>query len=61
MRELGALENECTAGSFDQRYDPDSIACRIDAWRWEVEGVEMSDLRRLIGEQGAVTSPDLER
>ena len=32
MRELGAQEDECTAGSFDQIYDLDSIARRIDAW-----------------------------
>ena len=32
MRELGAQEDECAAGSFDQIYDPNSIACRTDAW-----------------------------
>ena len=32
MRELGAKMDECTAGSLDQLYDPDSMACRIDAW-----------------------------
>ena len=32
MRELGAQEDQCTAGRFNQIYDPDSIARRIDAW-----------------------------
>lgn len=51
--------DECTAVGFEQMYDPDSIACRTDAWVRKRESVEASDLRWLIVEQGAVTSPVL--
>ena len=30
-------EDGCTAGSFDQMYDPNSIACLIEAW---IRGIE---------------------